>query len=270
MFKQRVTTAILLIILFLWVIFLGPRWSLFLFLGAIVSLCGWEWSRLCGLRTTLHRLSYALMATALSTLAFFAMKTPSMALIVATAGLLLWSIISAYLLAVKSIQPLGDRISIVSLLIAPVIFFIALWSLIWLRHSERGSAELFILFFCVVWLADTGAYCTGKLLGRRKLMPHISPGKTIEGAVGGGVFVLLFVPLFIFFSQLAFTWLSLLMAALSATVLSIVGDLFESAKKRAAGIKDSGALLPGHGGVLDRLDGVFAAAPVFVFVLLAI
>ena len=124
-------------------------------------------------------------------------------------------------------------------------------------------------FLLIIWCADTFALFAGKAFGRHKLAPSISPGKTIEGVVGGAIAAVLVALIFAFvflpFSQTEImAWSAL---AFFAALISVVGDLFESRAKRRAGAKDSGRLLPGHGGVLDRVDGLIAAAPFFAAIL---
>jgi phosphatidate cytidylyltransferase len=123
-----------------------------------------------------------------------------------------------------------------------------------------------LLVLILVWIADTAAYFVGRAWGRRKLAPSISPGKTWEGAAGGVVGAFLYAILCAgFFERVS--WPVLLAAAMLLAALSIVGDLFESAAKRQAEVKDSGALLPGHGGILDRIDSATAALPVAALLL---
>jgi CDP-diglyceride synthetase len=151
-----------------------------------------------------------------------------------------------------------------------VIFLVGLWE--WLRLTDiddtlARSALLVLnlaLMVAIVWAADSGAYFAGRHYGRRKLSPRISPNKTVEGLAGGlacGLAVALA------FAPLAGATLAQLPAvalvALVAVGFSVVGDLFESLLKRHVGAKDSGDLIPGHGGILDRIDGVVAALPVF-------
>jgi phosphatidate cytidylyltransferase len=129
------------------------------------------------------------------------------------------------------------------------------------KGTERA---LCMAILWTVWLGDTGAYFVGKAIGKHKLAPRLSPKKTIEGSIGG----LLGAVLGIVFARTAFdlpgTWTWMLVFALASGVLEQAGDLFESMLKRAANVKDSGKLIPGHGGILDRLDGIFFAAPLFV------
>ncbi|GAA4338084.1 phosphatidate cytidylyltransferase [Pigmentiphaga soli] len=150
-------------------------------------------------------------------------------------------------------------------LFAPVAL-LAAWSALAAAHG-RGIAFLLTLL-ALVWVADIGAYFTGKAFGRRKLAPHISPGKTLEGAVGGiacAVVLVLACAAFdgTFGAALAarWGWGGAALAALLLAALSIAGDLFESLLKRRAGYKDSSALLPGHGGVYDRIDALIPVLP---------
>jgi phosphatidate cytidylyltransferase len=118
-----------------------------------------------------------------------------------------------------------------------------------------------LLVLLLVWIADTAAYFVGRAWGRHKLAPGISPGKTWEGALGGTAGALVYAIILGTFIE-GLLWVPYLLAAALLAVLSIVGDLFESAVKRQAAVKDSGTLLPGHGGILDRIDSATAALPV--------
>ena len=117
-----------------------------------------------------------------------------------------------------------------------------------------------LLVLVLVWIADSAAYFVGRAWGRRKLAPAISPGKTWEGVAGGLIGAALYAIILAFFTDRG-AWLALVVTALLLGMVSIVGDLFESAVKRQAGVKDSGSLLPGHGGILDRIDSATAALP---------
>ena len=129
---------------------------------------------------------------------------------------------------------------------------------------EYGSAMLFYLL-SLVWIADIGAYFSGKRYGRHKLAPSISPGKTREGVVGGLAGCLLWMlVVYPVSGGWSLVLLPFLVIGLLTSLASVFGDLFESVLKREAGVKDSSKLLPGHGGVLDRIDGVLAATPVFL------
>ncbi|MBT3347091.1 MAG: phosphatidate cytidylyltransferase [Thiotrichales bacterium] len=147
--------------------------------------------------------------------------------------------------------------------LAGVVVLIPAWLALDLikQQSVDGSALFFLLG--IIWSADIGAYFAGRRFGRRKLAPNVSPGKTVEGVVGGVMLALIFAtvvaPLL-----LEISISSMLIISVAALVLfSVVGDLVESCYKRSSGVKDSGSLIPGHGGILDRVDSLTAAAPLF-------
>jgi phosphatidate cytidylyltransferase len=134
--------------------------------------------------------------------------------------------------------------------------------------GSMAGPELIVLVFCLLWANDIFAYLTGKLLGKHKLFPRISPGKTIEGCIGGLVFTIIAMMVFAHYAE----WLPISdgvgMAAI-AVIFGTLGDLCESMLKRQAGVKDSGKLIPGHGGILDRFDSVMFSVPfIFVYLLL--
>jgi phosphatidate cytidylyltransferase len=139
----------------------------------------------------------------------------------------------------------------------------------WLALIQLRQAGPFVLLaiLAMIWLADVAAYFSGKAFGKHKLAPSISPGKTWEGAIGGGVAVLIFGILFLpelpnpIPGKVAINYVSLSLALLALTAISIAGDLFESMLKRQAGLKDSSNVLPGHGGVLDRIDSQTSTLP---------
>lgn len=135
-----------------------------------------------------------------------------------------------------------------------------------IRVVDRDVApKLLTLFFALVMMTDTGAFCAGRVLGRKKLAPSISPGKTVEGAIGGLLSAIAtgLICRLVFFNDLPILYASLLGAGVG--VIGQVGDLVESLFKRAAGVKDSSSLFPGHGGMLDRVDSILFSAPLLYF-----
>jgi len=133
------------------------------------------------------------------------------------------------------------------------------------RHFDSGGWIL-LYTLTLIWVADIGAYFFGKRFGRNKLASGISPGKTWEGVIGGIVSNLVWMCFaFLLSNGWGIVFWQFIVIGLFASVISVVGDLYESILKREAGVKDSGTLLPGHGGVLDRIDGVIAATPIFIF-----
>jgi phosphatidate cytidylyltransferase len=151
------------------------------------------------------------------------------------------------------------------LIFAASLLWVCVHGMLYLHsHFEQGSWMLLYLF-TLVWIADIGAYFSGKKFGRNKLAKTISPGKTWEGVVGGVLLNLVWMLVVFSLSQgFGLALLPFLLIGLITSALSVVGDLFESILKREANVKDSGKLLPGHGGILDRIDSVIAATPVFV------
>ena len=132
-------------------------------------------------------------------------------------------------------------------------------------HAQQNGPAWLLYGLMLIWAADIGAYFSGKRFGRNKLAPLISPGKTREGLLGAIVAACLFSLVAAFYFGLdVIAALSLLLLAVVLTLVSVAGDLYESVLKREYGVKDSGRILPGHGGILDRIDSVLAAMPVFM------
>ena len=144
------------------------------------------------------------------------------------------------------------------------VLWLAWCAAVWLRVEHGAGVALGAL--AVVWAADSGAYFAGKRFGKRRLAPAISPGKTVAGLVGGVAAALAVAALLAWAAADAAHTRWWLAAALVAALFSVVGDLYESSLKRRAGVKDSGGILPGHGGILDRIDGLIAALPPFAVV----
>jgi phosphatidate cytidylyltransferase len=147
--------------------------------------------------------------------------------------------------------------------VAGVIVLAAPWVAFMALRDEFGPAYVLFLFL-LVWIADIGAYFAGRRWGRRKLAVTISPGKTWEGALGAGMAALMFALAGAAVLGVGARWPWFVAICMVTVGFSIVGDLFESMLKRQCGMKDSGTLLPGHGGVLDRVDSLTAAAPIFL------
>ncbi|MCK4739427.1 MAG: phosphatidate cytidylyltransferase [Deltaproteobacteria bacterium] len=145
-----------------------------------------------------------------------------------------------------------------------VLIALPLSHLVLIGGEEKGRLWI-LLVLVVVWSADTTAYCVGRIIGRSKLCPSVSPGKTIEGAIGGIIGAVLAVLIFDYFTFLGLGSVFAVALGFVLALLSIIGDLIESVLKRSAGVKDSGTLIPGHGGVLDRIDSLFFVVPATYF-----
>lgn len=221
--------------------FLPRPW--FAALGALIAAAaGFEWARLCRFETMGAWLYAATMAFGFVVL--YNSEPWQPAFLVAT---LFWIVVAPAWLW-RGVQQRGLAVAGFVVILPAALAFVIL------RPLEV------LLVLVLVWVADTAAYFVGRAWGRHKLAPSISPGKTWEGALGGAVGALVYAIICATFIERVF-WVQYLFAAALLAVLSIVGDLFESAAKRQAGAKDSGTLLPGHGGIMDRIDSATAALP---------
>ncbi|PBJ82245.1 phosphatidate cytidylyltransferase [Lysobacteraceae bacterium NML93-0399] len=241
--------------------------------SAIVFLAAlWEWLRLADIEDTLARAALLLLNLLLMVAIVWASATGGGSLVLlkmlAVVGVAWWLAASLWLRHYTFASDHDTRARVFKLA-AGTLAVIPAWAALCVIHAgengEYGNRWL-LLALAIVWATDTGAYFAGRKFGKRKLAPRISPNKTIEGLAGGiaaGVVVAVaFAPL----AGASLAQLPLVALVAVATVLaSVVGDLFESLLKRHVGAKDSGTLIPGHGGVLDRLDSVLAALPVFAF-----
>ena len=175
-----------------------------------------------------------------------------------------WIVVTLLMLTRGSQLAAVDRRRPGLLLLGAALLVTAWISVVALHEAGPGGPLLLLFLFVLIWVADSGAYFAGRAFGRRRLAPFISPGKTWAGAAGAAIGAVL-ISLALAASGLAgdVSASALVMLSLGVTLISIGGDLWESRLKREAGVKDSGRLLPGHGGVLDRVDSLVAAAPVF-------
>jgi phosphatidate cytidylyltransferase len=260
--KQRVLTASVLLPLLLAGLFLlpGKGWQLLSCLP--IALAAGEWARLAGFGKR-ERIAFIgiLLASCLGFIAAFSSERHSAGAL-AFSSLLFAAALMFWAIAVPLWLYRGWRVR------QPLLVGAVGWMVLvpmWLAAVHlQGSPWLLLAVLLVVWIADTAAYFAGRRFGRRKLAPQISPGKTWEGVIGAFVAVLIYASVASFVLQPSANIcdrLVTLIAVAALTVLSMTGDLFESWIKRGAGAKDSGSLLPGHGGVLDRIDSLTAALP---------
>lgn len=264
--KQRVTTALMLApVPILAVLFLPTPW-LAAAVAALMLAGLWEWTAFAGLEEKPARLLFltanALLMAALvwgAGPSLFTLKVASLVGVVWWGFVLLW-------LARPRLGSADNHAARSFKLLAGSLCVVPAWCALGWLHSEDPMGPRWALFaLALVWAADSGAYFAGSKWGKRKLAPSISPGKTWEGVYGGlAASVLLAVAVL---PLLGLAWSSLpalALLTLATFAISVAGDLFESLMKRHSGVKDSGAILPGHGGLMDRLDSLLAALPVFV------
>lgn len=280
MLKERVRTAIVLGVILLAILFLVPVAAFTWIALAIFVYGAYEWSKLVQFSSSLQQAAYVTSTAVLALLVYvFGLKEQlwqspqqlSDANFTAMSIACVWWAISSLLVLV---YPSKLAIWKNSKLLKGVFGYLTLipaWLALvtirqWQAEVDVNSGVFLTLFvFGIVWSADVGAYFVGKRFGKNKLMPNVSPGKTIEGFAGGMAAVAIF-SLVVFWAQdiAANTWLLLVLSTVVIGVVSAFGDLSESMFKRNAGIKDSGSIFPGHGGLLDRIDSLNAAMPVFL------
>jgi phosphatidate cytidylyltransferase len=272
MLKQRVITAIVLTAIFLLALFgLSPVYFP-LFLAAILAVGAWEWAGLSDFGAPVQRIAYLLLVLGVlvdvawqsglccpaATLNFSFIKT----LLMIACGW--WAVALLLVQAYPTSAVLWGHTAM--RLCMGLFVLIPTWlALSYLRFQPQG-AWLVLMVAGIVAAADTGGYFTGRKWGKHKLAQAVSPGKTLEGFAGGLLSNIVLALCVAHFTGTG-AWV-LLAIVIPSSLFSVLGDLLESMVKRHAGIKDSGRILPGHGGILDRMDSITAAAPVFALAVL--
>ncbi|MCH8536179.1 MAG: phosphatidate cytidylyltransferase [Alkalimonas sp.] len=276
MLKQRIITAVILAPLALLAVFFLPQPAFAAFVASAFLLGAWEWSRFCHLTARTQRIGYvgltalfmALLYVSLPAVLNWPLTGAAVISITLWLGLVWWLLASVLVLTFprsKSFwaKSLWLRAVMGWLTLIPAWLALLLIRSVDVEHNPFTGAWLICGLLGLVWAADIGGYLVGKPLGKTKLLPNVSPGKTVEGMLGGLAMVLLLVLAL----SAGLGWPSqtpmLFGAAVALTLLSVFGDLTESMLKRVAGVKDSGSMLPGHGGILDRIDSLTATAPLY-------
>lgn len=275
MLITRIITALVILPIVFVALFQFPRWAWDVFTLGIALISCWEWSRFCQFPAGGKRAYFAL-SLAVSAIIFVAyldntfIDFQSVALVCFVVAALFWVFVAPVWLA-KTWRPQGEK----SFWVAAITGWIVIFPT-WLAflHLHDVSPWMLLSFALIVWVADIAAYAVGKTMGKNKLAPSISPGKTIEGAAGAIVGVALYYFAWQWFSASAVArgdawarelhshgWILFGFFILLA-VISVLGDLFESWMKRGVGMKDSSRLLPGHGGMLDRIDALTSTLPI--------
>jgi len=266
MFWKRVLTAVLLIPPLLAALWFLPPVPIAMLFGVAILLAALELSRLLPIASTGGRAVYVFVILVLgaagSVAALYGLPGVVGTLAAATVW---WSYLCLHYLFSR--EPLGGVFaSTAGKLTTGVVVLAPAWvSFVFLFVRDSSSPLLLVYLLVLIWVADSAAYLVGRSIGRHKLAPLVSPGRTIEGAVGALLASALVATaagwwLWHFRGSMLLAWIVL---GLVTAAVSIVGDLTESTFKRIAGVKDSGALLPGHGGMFDRIDALTAAGPVF-------
>jgi phosphatidate cytidylyltransferase len=267
MLKTRVITALILLAVLLPTLFLLPAVYIGAFFLLALLVAAWEWSRLLAPDAVRAAYLYALFCLAIILL-MLGMQNVAWQFSILLLAVIFWFFIAPFILAKGmnlSLQKLRPFYIVLGLILLPATWF----ALVFLR--ELGLVFL-LSSMALVWVADIGAYFVGKAFGKRKLAVQISPGKSVEGAVGGLALCYVYALMCVFFLPfestlfgawaIRFGWIPMLLMVTVLAAFSIFGDLFESQLKRLAGVKDSSHLLPGHGGVLDRVDALIPTMPI--------
>jgi phosphatidate cytidylyltransferase len=256
MLKQRVLTALVLVAALILILFLLPAVYAVATFAGIAALAAWEWSRLASSAAP-GRILFPLWILACCGLCLL---YPQLQFVMCVLAAVFWLLVSFWL---AKRWPL--RSGALGYLVGTIVLVPA-----WVGMMRLHALGPWVLLaaMALVWIADIAAYFVGRAFGRHKLAPAVSPGKTWEGAGGAAVGAMLYVLVLKHFSTLSLpdNLLVLGIGTVLLVAVSIVGDLFESMIKRQAGVKDSSQLLPGHGGILDRIDSLTSTLPVLVVI----
>lgn len=253
--RKRIVTAVVLAAVLLTVLLALPPWVSVVLVSAIVLMGAWEWSGFLRLPATALRAAYVLLIGVLMLFAWSFAATPDGRTLLMGTALVWWCVALLWIMFAPS------HVTGWSAGVAGALALVPAWlALVRMRLLPEAGAHWVLFALVLVWAADIGAYFAGRRFGRVPLAPGVSPSKTWEGVLGGaGLSALLALAGALWFHLPPLIFLLLCLAVVG---FSVVGDLTESLLKRYAGVKDSGTLFPGHGGVMDRIDSLTAAAPV--------
>ena len=257
---QRIVTALILAPAFIWAIFTLPAPYFSYLLLVFVALGAWEFSRLIKINKPIGRALITLFIVGCALVANNHEDNLYTLLYVSAAW---WGLNLFWVLSYPNHTQTWFGSGIIRVM-SGVLLLVPMWVALVNLQSQYG-ASYFLLLMGLIWGADSGAYFVGRKFGKRKLAPKVSPGKSIEGVFGGVGFALIVMLIFLQIQGIASEqYFGYLLLTIVVTSVSVLGDLFESLFKRESGMKDSGQILPGHGGVLDRIDSLTAAAPFFL------
>lgn len=260
MLKLRVLTIAVLAPLAIAAILLLPN-NFFSYLMVLcIAVAAYEWGRLAGLSGSL---SLVVLTGALLVLDHFQRDLYLQSWIYWLAAS--WWVVACYSIVQYQRGISGGNINkYMKLMIGFVVLLPPWFAIVGLHDVQTNGPQVALYIFLIFWFADIGAYIAGRSIGRTKLAPNVSPGKTLEGVYGAAVAVILLaIGGAYYFDFKGEQFAVFVLISVLAAAVSIIGDLYESLLKRAAGVKDSGRILPGHGGMLDRIDSLTAGAPIF-------
>lgn len=270
MLKQRIFTALILIPLFVTLVLSLSVKNFAVLTGIIIFWCAWEWSGLLGVKSLPKKIIYPVIVTALLgvLLYLFYMQIVSVPQVL-YAAFIWWLIASILVVFYPKLSGAWGKGVVLRGLMGLMVLIPCWVALNYTRMISYNGAYFVLFLFVLIWGADSGAYFAGKIWGKHKLIPEVSPGKTWEGLFGALFIsiIIVMIPMMLFNASMKIFMIGLL-SIIAVVLFSVLGDLFESMLKRNAGIKDSGTLLPGHGGILDRIDSLTAAAPIYALSIL--
>lgn len=235
--------------------------------GLIILMAAWEWSVISGLQSTLQKCGFTFLIGLILVSTYY-INSPLLFIAVHSFAFIFW--LMAFYMIVSYQKALKEGYQLLlPATFSGIIVLVSPWvSLLVLHRYEPDGVVLVLLLLVLVWIADIAAYFCGRKWGKTKLCVHVSPGKSREGVYGALLASIVAVGVFALYRELqGLDVLIMVIVALLTVSVSIIGDLFESLVKRLGNVKDSGTILPGHGGVLDRIDSLTAALPVFVALL---
>ncbi|ASP49194.1 phosphatidate cytidylyltransferase [Cognaticolwellia beringensis] len=279
MLKQRIITALILAPAAISAIFYLSLFNFAAIMLVVMAIGAWEWGPLMGCASKRYRIAFVSITSILIATLWFLIPLEQLwdapKHLIEQANIVLWLAVAWWLLSAgltllyprcskfwsshRSVRGLFGWLTLVPTWLA----FMALRTSEYQVDNYHG-AQLLMFLFLMVWSADVGAYFVGKSIGKRKLLPNVSPGKTLEGFLGGVVFACIMVAIAGYFIDWTMAQYRIVIpVTILITTISVLGDLNESMFKRQAGVKDSGTILPGHGGILDRIDSLTATAPIY-------
>lgn len=268
MLGERIITALVLLSALLLVVFFTNALLFSLCLSLVTLIGAWEWTKLAGIESTVGRSLYCCGFIFVCGLSYLSLQEHI--IIILALSVIFWLLAFFLICTYPRYNNLWNNkymLGLIGLLVLMPCWF----ALLYIRNFDDFAFN-FLSLIALVAAADVGAYFSGKNFGKNKLAELVSPNKTWEGVVGGLLCCFLIVNIIYglnsYLQSESINWFLLLILPLLASSFSVVGDLFESMLKRVRGLKDSGNILPGHGGILDRIDGIVSTAPVFMLIVI--
>ncbi|MDG2091311.1 MAG: phosphatidate cytidylyltransferase [Gammaproteobacteria bacterium] len=263
MLSQRIITALALLSALLFIVFFTNPLTFLLILSAVALLAVWEWSKLSGIESVLSRSSYCFVAILLGVLSYTLIQDHLF--IILSLSLCFWAFAFLLICTYPNFNSYWNNPY--SLGLMGILVLLPCWFMLIFLRSYDDFVFNFLTLIALVAAADIGAYFSGKKFGKHKLARLLSPNKTWEGVFGGVLSCFVITAFISFIKPGAYGWLVLISLPFFVSFFSVVGDLFESMLKRVRGVKDSGNILPGHGGILDRVDGIVSTTPAYILIL---